>query len=117
MSQGNCFFLGLLTIEDRWKELAVALGYTRNEINGKFSSDGPIEQILTDYMSRGGDDNDFIRAMFQVARTLKLIPYEQMMENRENRRLENHIQCEFFASDENPCCLQFNLHLAHIPNN
>ena len=46
-------------------------------------------------MSRGGDDNDFIKAMFQVARMLKLIPYDQMMENRENRRLENRIQCEF----------------------
>ena len=89
---------GLLAIEERWKELAIALGYTRNEVNKIFSAENPIEQILAHFLSRGGDENDFIRAMFDVARRMKLIPLDQMMENRENRRMENFIQSEFFLS-------------------
>ena len=90
---------GLLAIEDRWKELGLALGYTRNEINTKFSGENPIDAILTDFMARGGDDVDFITAMYEVARRLKLIPFDQMMENRENRRMENRIQREFSLVD------------------
>ncbi|XP_065065525.1 uncharacterized protein LOC135691567 isoform X2 [Rhopilema esculentum] len=79
---------GLLSIEDRWKELALALGYTRREISTKFDADNPIKEILTDFMARGGDADEFIKAMYNVARRLKLIPYEQIMENRENKRME-----------------------------
>ena len=81
-------FPGLLSIEDRWKELALALGYTRREISTKFDPDYPIKEILTDFMGRGGDADEFIKAMYDVARRLKLIPYEQIMENRENKRME-----------------------------
>lgn len=90
------FILGLLSIDNRWKELAKALGYTSNEINTKFSPENPIEEILTDFMSRGGDDRQFIQALYEVARRLKLIPYDQMMENRENRRMESRIQGGLF---------------------
>ena len=97
-----------LSIEERWKELAITLGYTRNEINMKFSNDNPIEQILTDFMSRGGDDNDFIQAIYEVGRRLKLIPYDQIMENRENRRMENLIQGElFYLKRITPCVLTY----------
>ena len=76
----------------------------------KFSNDKPIEQILTDFMSRGGDDKDFVRAMYEVGRRFKLIPYDQILENRENRRLENRIQGELFYLKENrlACFMLFN---------
>lgn len=40
-------------------------------------------------MARGGEADKFLKAMYEVARRLRLIPYEQLMENRENRRMEN----------------------------
>ena len=80
---------GILSIEDRWKELALTLCYTRREIDTKFDSEDPIHDILTDFMARGGEADKFLKAMYEVARRLRLIPYEQLMENRENRRMEN----------------------------
>ena len=84
---------GFLSIEDRWKELGLTLGYTRNEINKKFTNlEDPINAILADFMGREGEAEVFHNAMYKVARTFKLIPYDQMMENRENRRIENRVE-------------------------
>ena len=55
----------------------------------KFDSDDPMHDILTDFMARGGEADRFLKAMYEVARRLRLIPFEQVMENRENRRMEN----------------------------
>lgn len=85
-------FVGLLAIEDRWKELGITLGYTRNEINHKFSPENPLDELLTDFMSRGGEASHLIRAMYEVARRLKLISYDPKVENRENRNMENRLQ-------------------------
>eukprot|EP00794_Sanderia_malayensis_P008753 gene8753-9688_t len=83
---------GLLSIEDRWIDLGLTLGYTRPELKRKFTDlDDPIQAIQADFKERGGEANTFISAMYQVSRTFKLIPYDQMMENRENRRIENRI--------------------------
>ena len=85
------FPLGLLSIDDHhWQELALTLGYTRDEIRHKFrGAEDPLHEMLGDYMDRGGEAESFLNAMYRVARTFKLIPLDQMMENRENRQLEN----------------------------
>ena len=90
-------FLGLLNIEDRWKELGLSLGYTRSEVNRKFTdADNPIGAIQCDFIARGGETRVFTEAMYKVSRMYKLIPYDQMMENRENKQIENLSDSKLF---------------------
>ncbi len=38
----------------------------------------------------------FTEAMYKVSRMYKLIPYDQMMENRENKQIENLSDSKWF---------------------
>lgn len=93
----------MLSIDDHmWRELALALGYNRLEIQTKFSAQlEPIHEMLADFMSRGGTPDEFTSAMYKVARMFKLVPLNEIRENQENRRLEA-MQRKRQMSEEQP---------------
>ncbi len=75
----------------------MSLGYTRSEVNRKFTdADNPIGAIQCDFIARGGETRMFTEAMYQVSRMYKLMPYDQMMENRENKQIENLSDSKLF---------------------
>ena len=79
-----------MSIDDNlWRELALTLGYNRSEAETKFSAQlEPLQEMLADFMSRDGSPDEFMNAMYKVARTFKLIPVDEMRENVHNQRLE-----------------------------
>jgi len=98
---------GILSINGSMcQELALALGYNRVEMQTKFthnpSVEDPLQEMLADFMSRGGQADEFTNAMYRVARTFKLLPLNEIKENQQNRHMEiqRELQTKSMTGDE-----------------
>nr|XP_006817691.1 PREDICTED: uncharacterized protein LOC100373718 [Saccoglossus kowalevskii] len=66
---------GFLNITDaeNWKIFARELGFTRHEISNKLTMcTDPLTQILNLYMRRGGTPEEFVQAMYDVNRKVRM---------------------------------------------
>lgn len=50
-----------------WKEVAVELGYTHEDIRRFSNQPEPIFAIIKDFISKGGIEEDFLNTMYKIA--------------------------------------------------